>query len=118
MAFKDFMNGYLQCALWTGLTDDGTPLDSLYSVDDIHPESLAEHEKGCRDFYDSHYVTWFGVGMSDDDAGHNFSLTRNGHGTGFWDRGLGKVGRDLTEACRAYGEAYLYVGDDGVLYFL
>ena len=36
-------------------------------------------------------------------AGHDFALTRNGHGAGFWDRGLGKIGDMLTDACKPYG---------------
>jgi hypothetical protein len=49
-------------------------------------------------------------------AGHDFWLTRNGHGAGFWDRGLGELGDRLTAACKPYGEIYLYIGDDGKVY--
>lgn len=37
-------------------------------------------------------------------AGHDFWLTRGGHGTGFWDRGLGELGDRLSDAAQAYGE--------------
>lgn len=40
-------------------------------------------------------------------AGHDFSLTRNGHGAGFWDRGAGKAGEILTAAAKLYGCDYL-----------
>lgn len=46
-------------------------------------------------------------------AGVDFWLTRNGHGAGFWDRGLGDVGNELTEAARASGARDAYLGDDG-----
>ena len=36
-------------------------------------------------------------------AGHDFALTRNGHGTGFWDRGLGAIGDMLSNECKPYG---------------
>lgn len=36
-------------------------------------------------------------------AGHDFWLTRVGHGAGFWDRGLGDLGERLTDASKAYG---------------
>lgn len=37
--------------------------------------------------------------------GHDFLLTRNGHGAGFWDRGYPvDIGRDLSTNARAYGE--------------
>lgn len=44
--------------------------------------------------------------------GHDFALTRNGHGAGFWDRGYGAVGDRLTEAAQAYGE-HSVLTDDG-----
>jgi hypothetical protein len=49
-------------------------------------------------------------------AGHDFWLTRNGHGAGFWDRGLGDLGERLSKAAKVYGEVYLYPGDDGKVY--
>ena len=36
-------------------------------------------------------------------AGHDFALTRNGHGTGFWDRGMGEMGDMHTKECKPYG---------------
>ena len=36
-----------------------------------------------------------------------------GHGAGFWDRGLGALGKRLTDASKLYGESDEYVGDDG-----
>lgn len=48
--------------------------------------------------------------------GHDLWLTRNGHGTGFWDRGLGVLGAALTEVAEAMGPVDLYVGDDGKVY--
>lgn len=38
-------------------------------------------------------------------AGHDFWLTRQRHGTGFWDRGLGELGDRLTDAAHSYGSA-------------
>ena len=49
-------------------------------------------------------------------AGMNFWLTRNGHGSGFWDGDWGDWGDELTDASKAFGECDLYVGDDGMLY--
>lgn len=42
------------------------------------------------------------AGVTPDMAGHDLILTANGHGTGFWDRGLGNAGDKLTEATRGY----------------
>lgn len=38
------------------------------------------------------------------------------HGAGFWDRGLGQVGDDLTAQAHAAGEVDAYLGDDGLVY--
>ena len=37
-------------------------------------------------------------------AGHDFALTRNGHGAGFWDHGAGEAGDALTESAEWFGE--------------
>ena len=49
-------------------------------------------------------------------AGNDYWYTRNGHGTGFWDRGLGELGDKLAAACR-YREVNMVRGDDGLIYF-
>ena len=50
-------------------------------------------------------------------AGHDFWLTRNGHGAGFWDGDWpDRTGHRLSEAAKSYGEYHLYVGDDGKIY--
>lgn len=56
-------------------------------------------------------------GMTADMVGHDFYMTRNGHGVGFWDRGLGELGDWLTRMSDPFGEASLYVGDDGLIYY-
>jgi hypothetical protein len=52
-------------------------------------------------------------GMTPDMVGHDFWLTRNGHGAGFWDRGLGERGQWLTDMAKPFGSAYLYVNNSG-----
>lgn len=49
-------------------------------------------------------------------VGHDFWLTRNGHGAGFWDRGKGEAGQYLTRIAKTFGESDLCVGDDGKVY--
>lgn len=49
-------------------------------------------------------------------AGHDFWLTRVGHGAGFWDGDWPIHGDALTEICKKFGEVDLYVGDDGKIY--
>lgn len=43
------------------------------------------------------------TGMELGQIGHDLTLTRNGHGAGFWDRGLGERGDRLTEHATSMG---------------
>lgn len=53
-------------------------------------------------------------------VGHDFWLTRNGHGAGFWDDPEYYGGPEnadiLTKIAGDMGEVTAYVGDDGMLY--
>ena len=47
-------------------------------------------------------------------AGHDFWLTRNGHGCGFWDGDWPElIGEKLTEASKDFGSFDLYIGVGG-----
>jgi hypothetical protein len=90
----------------------GEPLDANYGPDDLVPECLEAMRNDCASF-----VAASNVDASDnwtaEEAGRDFWLTRNGHGTGFWDRGHGAEGRSLTQHAKSFGSCDLYVGDDG-----
>lgn len=49
--------------------------------------------------------------------GHDFLLTRNGHGAGFWDGDWGDDGDELTRIAKGYGNISLYLGDDMIAHF-
>jgi len=111
----DAERAYIEAAFWTAADDEGEPLADDATVDDLNdlPGFLAE----LRAFIEGNADLIARSGLPMSQVGHDFSLTRNGHGAGFWDRGLGQIGQDLTEACRPYGETYIYRGDDGRLYW-
>lgn len=116
---SEFLNGYLECMLWLAKDEDGNPLDSI-TADDIAPDALATITAECDDFANANRETWERGGWNDAQAGHDFFLTRNGHGAGFWDRRYNDdtrtCGKILTDNCRPYGEQDLYRGDDGKYY--
>ena len=124
MNTDSFTDGYIECALWSSndesTSEGGEPLDANYSREDFAEETLRLFAAECAEFQrqnESDLAEFAEVtGRPDDHAGHDFWLTRNGHGAGFWDRGAGDVGDRLTDACKAWGEIHLYVGDDGKLY--
>jgi len=128
MSLETFTQAYIECALWAEMDNSdpntgGDPLDRNYSADDIAPETLTRIQADCAKFYAANSESWINAyppaseAWSDDErAGHDFWLTRNGHGAGFWDRGMGDIGDTLTDACKVYREVDLYVGDDGLIY--
>lgn len=124
MDIDKFLHAYAVAALWSSTDEEGEPLDAVFSVGDIAPATLASMREDCADFIQSNAADlaeysarmgneeWSG----EDRAGHDFWLTRNGHGAGFWERGLGALGERLTSAAKVYGSADLYVGDDFLIY--
>lgn len=113
-----FTQAYIECALWS-TTDNsnesgGEPLDHNYDVGDIALPTLNQMIADCKQFQADHFDD---IVEDLERAGHDFWLTRNHHGAGFWDGDWDKeVGKQLTEASHAWGEVDLYVGDDGLIY--
>lgn len=112
-AREDFIAAYITAALWSSTDQDGEPLDNSYAEEHIAPETLAKIRADCMEFMIEAGDNL--VGISAESAGHDFWLTRNRHGTGFWDRGYGPLGIKLTNIAQSYGEVDLYVGDDGLV---
>lgn len=112
---ESMWDGYIEALLWSETDDQGQSLDALYDVSDIDQESLRKLRLDCAMFFACHFEDCKTVG---DWArvGHDFCLTRNHHGAGFWDRGLGDLGERLTVAAHSFGEQSLYVGDDNQLH--
>lgn len=114
----DAFAAYLECALWSSTTcddgDDCEPLDRDHDIDDIDEEAIVELLDDVLRFFAADWSVIRDLDAAQ--AGHDFWLTRNHHGAGFWDRGLGAVGDRLTAASHAYGPVDLYVGDDGAIY--
>ena len=109
---------YLVAALWSSTQDDDSPFDDDYGVEDFSPESIEAAEKDISDFLgllDAENILWEEF-LGEEQFGHDFWLTRNGHGAGFWDRGLGNLGEKLTEWAHSYGSSDVYLGDDGKVY--
>lgn len=103
---------YLECAIWLGITEDETPYDDAgFKVDNIDPESRQQAREDCARFCRENESDLLLSELDDEQIGHDFWLTRNGHGAGFWSRVDGIIGDRLSEACEKIGEAYLW--DDG-----
>lgn len=133
--FERELTQYVETALWSssveeeyGAANDMAPDTSLeranFSADDIAPEALTSMREDLQNFIngaDDASLEFWQAEHGDGQIGHDFWLTRNGHGAGFWDRWSGGTpgyehGRHLTDEAKPYGESYVYAGDDGRLY--
>ena len=120
----NFTKAYIEAALWSSNDDNGDPFDENYTVDDISLETKMKMTVDCINFQKDNKVNldkayklypeneW----TNEEQAGHDFWLTRNGHGCGFWSRGIGDVGDRLTNICKKFGVFDIYVGDNGEIY--
>jgi len=99
---RRFTEAYIDCALWADAPEEA---GQNLGPKDLSPEALEHMTAQAKEFFDAHNHLF---GGRDDYAGHDFWLTHQGHGTGFWDRGMDGVypeGADvlLTLASRPYG---------------
>ena len=113
-----FTRAYITCALWSSTDESndsgGDPLDDNYDETDLSLKALKEMIGDCRDFQTCNFNDLLKLyadfpSATMEQAGHDFWLTRNGHGAGFWDRGYGELGDKLTAACKPYGSCDLQV---------
>jgi hypothetical protein len=96
------------------------PLEDSYDLGDFAPEALEKAEAIVSGFLSRPEVVELleeaEAAFGYNQVGYDLWLTANGHGAGFWDRGLGEIGERLTEFVKPYGGMCAYVGDDGQLY--
>jgi len=114
----DFTRQYLATALWSSNDESdesgGDPLDRNFEIEDIDADTIVAAQADCARFRE---LAGDLLNEGDDEqAAHDFWLTRNGHGAGFWDGDWPEGGDRLTAICKAFGEITLYIGDDGAVY--
>jgi len=121
-----FLRLYTETALWSSNdeSDDsgGDPMDYNYGTEDFAPETVKVLVEDCEKFQADNKGllerAYELTGNSEARAGHDFWLTRNGHGAGFWDGDWGEFGDELTEAAKKFRNIDLYIGDDGLIYIM
>ena len=112
---------YVECALGSTYADyseesDGTMLDDHADIYDLAPETRQSMRDCLAAFLFDNRRTIHASGLSLAQTARDLWLTQNRHGAGFWDRGLGDAGDELTEAAELCGSVDLYLGDDGMIY--
>lgn len=116
-----FTQGYVEAMFFTECHSDNPELENA-TVSDLSDDAWKTIQEDCTAFqaltqrsldlaYDYATITY-----DAERAGRDFWYTRNRHGVGYWDRGLGAVGDQLTKDAKSFSECYLYMGDDEKLY--
>ncbi len=138
-----FITGYVSCALWCGVmvykhdddcpcheaSENGDAYDSdactcdpeavsssdEHGEDKLAPGVLDQLTSDAHEFYAEHVVDLRASTLDMERAGHDFWLTRNRHGAGFWDEKSRGADADvaldrLMMASRPYGEMVLVQG--------
>lgn len=122
------LTAYLTVAVWAD-GPEPDPEEEALTISDLHPEFVERSRKDVEIFYavaneifasnpDRSFESWpenyTGVDLMND-----FLLTRNGHGTGFWDDEIlsyvsgasgESVGDILTRIAEAFGDVELWFG--------
>lgn len=127
--FPQFFQAYLTAALWSSVIDEGEqqdgrngdPFDAHFSTDDFTEEALEVLRAHAFSFW---CRMWYYINhekpparckrdMDAGSAGHDFWLTQNGHGAGFWDGDWPVYGEMFTKFSKCYPEINLYVTENG-----
>jgi hypothetical protein len=120
LGMDEFTSAYFEAALWSSTDDDGAPLDDAkYSDTELAPKTIERFKADCSLFQSENEALLLEADEHQSTArqGHDFWLTRNGRGAGFWDGDYPEeLGEQLTKASKAFGGCDLYIGDDGLIY--
>jgi hypothetical protein len=110
--FKMFLEAYNVALLWSS-----EPRPGYWGVADMSPSMSMRCEDDCRRFYDAFHVHFDGREV---DAGHDFALTRNRHGAGFWEHGRwpSPAGEIMRDGAWAAGSIEIEEDDGAGLYIL
>ena len=113
-----FVRSYIESALWSSTDDAGNPLDGeQYADAELAPPTIGRFIADCEKFMTAcEQLPGFDA-IRDGHIAHDFWLTRNGHGAGFWDGDYPEpIATQLTDLAHSFGECDLYIGDDGKIY--
>lgn len=109
--FREFRDAYREAIVFT---------DCQYEEDEGYGAAFSADmeeriEADCRAFCNAHHLLFKPCGARK--AGHDFWLTRNGHGAGFWDGGWPEPQSSvLDDASESFGVVVVEKGDDGLLH--
>lgn len=113
----EFRSAYVAALLWSSIDEDSDNHryfdETATGFEDFNAASQEQIEKDCKSFLELSKGLF--KNKDCEQAGHDFALTRNGHGAGFWDRPeiYGRANADrLTEISKGFGDVYLFWNDE------
>lgn len=119
--FESFYNGVLEALYFaeTVYNGEGNDLEHFEEYE-LSEESKEALRLECSTFLDKAGDLINEACNSKEDydygsAGNDFWFTRQGHGVGYWDRGLKDLGDSLTKICRTFPEKHLFLNDKNQL---
>jgi len=108
---EGMVEAYLESALWTAEDEIGGQ-----TFDNIDLKTKVDAINNCALFLEC--INYQTQQIENGQMGHDFWLTRNGHGTGFWDRDLGEFGERLTALSKDFPTLNVILGNDEMVYFI
>lgn len=105
---RQFTQGYIEAML---LAD--SPEDDQFERSDFSDQAKSRVFFDCVKFWRENREM---IKDNPGQAGHDFWLTRQGHGAGYWDGDWPEFGDALTASSERFGEVNIYRGDDGLIY--
>jgi hypothetical protein len=116
--FNTIVNAYIEALYFADTGEDGQPDHDA----ELAPETVERIKHDVEQFLSVAPMNKIS-GLGDwtwDLVGHDLYFTRQGHGTGFWDRadsyGSKLVTEQLTRIAEHLGHVDYYQGDDGLIY--
>lgn len=106
---------YIAALLFSENDESGDPLDSNHATGDLTRDARKKITDDCKLFLSMARElldeAQSNTAFTDFTAqvGHDFLLTRNGHGVGFWESEWGQWGERLTEIAQRFHEMDAYV---------
>lgn len=91
------VRSYLETALWSTEGENEGLFESQEYLDNL--------QKELYDFWEKTKHLYTNDEIETGHIEHDFYLTRNGHGAGFWDGDYEK-GEELTKVAKSFGEDY------------
>jgi hypothetical protein len=120
----DFLAGYLETLIWQAPEgDDGELIEATHGVHDFSDDALTAITADCVAFCTKALAILSEIDSDGDHpdqqrgelwakAAHDFCLTRNHHGAGFWDGDYPTHGDTLTDISETFSNTDVYIHGD------